>query len=158
MRLLLVQHGLALPKDVDPDRPLSAEGRTDVERLADFLGHTGLRFERVLHSGKTRAIQTAALLAGALAAGREPEASSGLSPNDPVEPVAKALAADGPDTLLVGHLPFLERLASLLLAGDPDGPAIAFRPGSAACLEGGPDGGWSLAWMLRPELLAPPPG
>ncbi len=38
---------------------------------------------------------------------------------------------------------------------DPDRPLLAFQPGTLACLEKDPDGGWALAWMLRPELLAP---
>ena len=34
MRLYLTQHGLAVPKDVDTDRPLSEQGREDVRHLA----------------------------------------------------------------------------------------------------------------------------
>lgn len=30
MRIYLVQHGLAIPKEVDPERPLSEQGREDV--------------------------------------------------------------------------------------------------------------------------------
>jgi phosphohistidine phosphatase len=55
----------------------------------------------------------------------------------------------------VGHLPYLGRLASLLLASDPDQPLLAFQPGSIACLEKDVRGHWTLAWMLRPELFAP---
>ena len=66
MRIYLTQHGLAVPKDVDPDRPLSEQGRQDVQRLADFLKNTGAQVEQVLHSGKTRAEQTATILAPAL--------------------------------------------------------------------------------------------
>ena len=63
MRLYLVQHGEALPKQVDPERPLSERGRSDVARVADFLKGAGIRVTRVAHSGKTRARQTAELLA-----------------------------------------------------------------------------------------------
>jgi phosphohistidine phosphatase len=55
---------------------------------------------------------------------------------------------------LVGHLPFMARLASLLLTRDPKAEIVAFQPGTVLCLEG--EGGtWRVAWMLRPELLAP---
>ena len=37
MRIYLTQHGLAVPKDVDPDRPLNEQGREDVRRLAELL-------------------------------------------------------------------------------------------------------------------------
>ncbi|MEA3276673.1 MAG: histidine phosphatase family protein, partial [Pseudomonadota bacterium] len=66
MRIYLTQHGLAVPKDVDPDRPLNERGREDMRRLADFLDKAGVHVEQVLHSGKTRAEQTAAILAEAL--------------------------------------------------------------------------------------------
>ena len=37
MKLYLMQHGDALQKDVDPDRPLSPRGRRDIEKIAAFL-------------------------------------------------------------------------------------------------------------------------
>ncbi len=52
MRIYLPQHGLAAPNEVDPDRPLSEQGREDVRRLADFLGSGGIEVEQVLRSGK----------------------------------------------------------------------------------------------------------
>jgi phosphohistidine phosphatase len=155
MRIYLTQHGLALPKDVDPDRPLSSQGRDDVRRLADFLGTADIQVEQVLHSGKTRAAQTATILAEVLLADGQPRAQPGLGPNDPVETLSAAIAAWSVDTLIVGHLPYLGRLASRLLVDDPDRPLLAFQPGSMACLEQDAQRRWALAWMVRPELLAP---
>ena len=86
MRLYLVQHGDALPEQVDPERPLSAKGRRDVEAVARLLASTGTRAVRVAHSGKLRAQQTAEVLAAALAPAAVPETMTGLNPNDPVEP------------------------------------------------------------------------
>jgi phosphohistidine phosphatase len=155
MRIYLTQHGLAVPKDIDPDRPLSEQGREDVRRLADFLANAGIQFGRVLHSGKTRAEQTAAILAEALLSTGEPRAHAGLGPKDPLEKVSPEIAFWSVDTLIVGHLPYLGRLASLLLASDPDRPLLAFQPSTMACLEKAADGSCTLAWMVRPELLAP---
>ncbi|HBT41126.1 MAG TPA: phosphohistidine phosphatase SixA, partial [Rhodospirillaceae bacterium] len=59
MRLYLVRHGLALTKDENPDRPLSAQGQKDVKRMASFLGRAGVRMPRVIHSEILRAQQTA---------------------------------------------------------------------------------------------------
>jgi phosphohistidine phosphatase len=155
MRIYLTQHGLAVPKDVDPDRPLSERGREDVRRLAEFLDKAGIRVGQVLHSGKTRAEQTAAILAEALVPEGQSQAHAGLGPKDPLEKLSPEIAFWSVDTLIVGHLPYLGRLASLLLASDPDRPLLAFQPGSMACLEKDAEGQWVLAWMLRPELLAP---
>ena len=152
MRLYLVQHGEALPKERDPDRPLSGPGRADVERLADFLAKRGVRAQRVLHSGKTRARQTAELLARAL--GGACEGRSGLAPNDPTGDVVQEASDWTDDVVLVGHLPFMGRLAARLVAGREDACVAAFRPGGMLCLERGEEGGWEIAWMLRPELTS----
>jgi phosphohistidine phosphatase len=157
MRIYLTQHGLAVPKDLDPDRPLSEPGRQDVRRLADFLKGAGVQVAAILHSGKTRAEQTAALLAESLLANGQPQARSGLGPTDPLETLVADIAFWSEDTLIVGHLPCLGRLASLLLAADPDRATLAFQPGSMACLERDANGGWVLVWMIRPELLAAGP-
>ena len=155
MRIYLTQHGLAVPKDIDPDRPLSEQGREDVRRLAEFLDKAGIQVGQVLHSGKTRAEQTAEILAEALLPDGQPQAHAGLGPKDPLEKVSPEIAFWSVDTLIVGHLPYLGRLASLLLASDPDRPLLAFQPGTMACLEKDAEGHWVLAWMVRPELLAP---
>jgi len=155
MRVYLAQHGLAVPEEIDPERPLSGQGREDVRRLAAFLEGAGIRIEQALHSGKARAEQTAELLARALLPAGRPQGRPGLAPNDPVEPLASEIESWFADTLLVGHLPFLGRLASLLLASDADRSTLAFQPGSLACLERDRNGHWALVWMLRPELLGP---
>ena len=54
MRMYLTQHGLAVPKDIEPDRPLSEQGRQDIRCLADLLDQAGIRVAQVFHSGKTR--------------------------------------------------------------------------------------------------------
>jgi phosphohistidine phosphatase len=56
--------------------------------------------------------------------------------------------------MLVGHMPFMARLASVLLAGDAVTLTVSFRPGSVVCLEEGDDEAWDIAWMIRPELIA----
>ena len=153
MRLYLVQHGEALAKDVDPERPLSERGVADVRRLAAFLAGARVTVDRVIHSGKRRAAQTAALLAEAMAAGVALEESGLIKPNDNPQAFDWQSGSWDRGTLIVGHLPFMARLVSHLLIDDADRPLTAFRPGSIVCLESGDDGRWSLSWMLRPELL-----
>ena len=156
MRLYVVQHGDALAKERDPDRPLSEKGRADAERLADFLGRRGVRVGRVVHSGKTRARQTADILARVLTPGRESEARAGLDPNDPTDAFADEAGRAGGDVVVVGHLPFVGQLVARLAAAREDAGVVAFRPGGMVCLErgeGGEGGGWAIAWMVRPELL-----
>ena len=153
MRLYLVQHGDAVPEEVDPARPLSAVGHSDVAAVARLLAAGKLRVAQVLHSGKLRAEQTAALLAGAVAPERAPAARSGLDPKDPTDGIAREVAGWDEDVMLVGHLPFMAKLASRLIAGRDDAGVVAFQPGTVVCLEHGARQHWTIAWMIRPELV-----
>ncbi len=154
MRIYLVRHGDALPADADPERPLSALGRSQVERVATFLGRAGIRVGTVAHSGKTRARQTAELLAAMVAAKGRIEGRTGMDPLDPALPLADEAETWKEDVMLVGHLPFMGKLASRLIAEGEDREVVAFQPGSVACLERKGATGWTLAWLIRPELLA----
>lgn len=152
MRVYLIQHGDALSKDVDPERALSGVGCADIERLAVFLEKTDLAVTRVLQSGKTRARQTAEILATRLAPMVVIEAASGIDPLDDPEPLARQLEASEESIAIVGHLPFLGKLVSRLVAGNEAADIVSFQPGSVVCLERSEDK-WTIAWMLRPELL-----
>ena len=152
MRIYLVQHGDALTKEIDPERPLSEKGRADVTAVARLLARSATGVARVVHSSKLRAAQTADLLAAPLAPGTVVEAMGGLGPNDPVEPVVNELLAITADIMLVGHLPFMGKLAARLVAGDEKLSIAAFVPGTVLCMEAGDDGGFSIAWMTGPAL------
>ena len=54
--------------------------------------------------------------------------------------------------MLVGHLPFLDRLASQLLVGDPHPGVLNFQPGALVKLTGR-GGGFSVSWMLSPAVV-----
>ena len=54
MKLYLVHHGDAVPADVDPQRPLSAEGRVGVEQVAGAAAQRAVKPAVVWHSGKLR--------------------------------------------------------------------------------------------------------
>mgnify|MGYP001827798839 FL=1 len=152
MKLYLVQHGEACSRDIDPERPLTDQGRADTDRLVGFLGQAGIRVQRVIHSGKLRAAQTAQQLAVVLAPAVEPERSSMLDPND--DPGAFDLETDQDrDTLVVGHLPFMSKLVSLLVTEDESRLVTAYQPGSIVCLEHDNGTRWHINWMVRPELL-----
>jgi len=56
--------------------------------------------------------------------------------------------------MLVGHLPHLARLASLLLVGDAHREIVRFRTAAMARLER-TDRGWALTWILTPDLVGP---
>lgn len=152
MRLYLVQHGAALAKQEDPARALSSQGVQEVTRMAAMLAAAGVSVARIWHSGKRRAEQTATILAKPLLSEGSIERVSGIDPLDPVQEFIADADVWQEDTLVVGHLPFLSRMVSLLLTGDPERELVAYLPASVVCLERGDSGQWILLWMLRPEL------
>jgi phosphohistidine phosphatase len=151
MKIYLVQHGEAEPKTVDPARPLTAQGRQDVQQVAAFAARLGLEVEQIRHSDKTRAEQTAEILGEALSPAEGVVTVSGLAPNDDVRPVAEALTRESQAVMLVGHLPFLARLAGLLVTGNPDRSVVQFRNAGIVCLAREEDR-WLVAWILTPEM------
>ncbi|MGD2136658.1 MAG: phosphohistidine phosphatase SixA [Gammaproteobacteria bacterium] len=156
MKLYLVQHGEALPKAEDPERPLSEAGTRDVQAMAAFLKAAGIRAGRVWHSGKRRAEQTADILARVVLSGGKTAAIQGIKPNDPVGDFVVDADVWEEDTVVVGHLPFMSRLVSLLTFGDPEHAVVSYSPGSVVCLERQAPHHWVVLWMQRPELLAGP--
>jgi phosphohistidine phosphatase len=152
--LFLMQHGVAVPEDVDPARPLSEEGQAAVDRVVARGRAAGVRIDVCLHSGKLRAEQTALALALGLDI-PDVRLREGLNPSDPVAPFADRLRADEPAgaVAIVGHLPFLDRLASLLVAGAEDAQVVAFHNAGLVKLVPKQDAaGYRLAWALVPEL------
>lgn len=156
MKLYLARHGKAVPEDVDPDCPLSGHGAEGIKELASFLSEKGVKADRVAHSGKTRARQTAEILAGLIAPDKAIEAIKGLKPMDPVQPVAKMAGELKEDTLLVGHLPFMGKLLSLLVSGDEEAGVAEFPAGAIACLDRDDNGNFSMAWITNPGSMRLP--
>lgn len=151
MKLYLVQHGHAVDKDVDPDRPLSDAGHREVERVAQFLEQARTQVPMVWHSGKTRAQQTAEILAARL--GARAELHPGLEPKDDPGAVIADVALFARDVVVVGHLPQLSLLAALLLRAKRDHEPVKFQRGGVAALESENGSAWQLCWMIVPELL-----
>ena len=153
MKLYLVQHGESVSKEINPDRPLSAQGELDVKQLADFLKRAGMSVDQIKHSGKTRARQTAEILAKVLLDNGDIEAIEGIAPNDPVESFAVTIPVLETNTILVGHLPFMARLVSYLITCEANQPLVAYQPGSVVCLEQDEGMNWQIQWMIRPDCV-----
>jgi phosphohistidine phosphatase len=156
MTVYLVQHGNPVPKEEDPDRPLSAQGRIDVEKMAAFLKRSGVRIEEVIHSTKTRARQTAELMAAILNPRITPMEKTGLSPMDDVHMIAEEIDQSQKELMIVGHLPHLAMLSSFLITGGKERPVIRFQQGGVVCLKRDQEyRGWTIAWVIVPERLPP---
>jgi phosphohistidine phosphatase len=152
MALYLVQHGKAHPKDQDAEQGLSQEGVAEVERIAGVARQYGVRVRSIRHSGKKRAQQTAEIFAVALSPDKGVQSCKGIDPLDDVTVVAGDLhSAD--DLMLVGHLPFMERLTAYLITGTVEKLVFKFQNGGIVCLDKGPEGRfWFIKWTLMPKI------
>jgi len=152
MTLFLVQHGKSLPKDIDPDQGLSEEGSSEVERIANVAKDYSIHISQISHSVKTRARQTAEIFASALKPSGGIHERSGLKPLDDVTAIADTI--DSKDNImLVGHLPFMERLTAYLITGSIEKAVFKFQNSGIVCLDKDPDTlSWIIKWTLMPNI------
>ena len=153
MFLYLVQHGKAKNEEEDLARPLSDNGIAEVKKIASFISRLDITVEEVLHSSKLRAKQTAEILAESLAIMNDVSEADSLAPLDDPALWADKLKRKTLSLMLVGHLPHLARLSSLLLSGDKEKSIIAFKMGGVVCLKRDDAGTWTLQWIITPEII-----
>ena len=148
-RIYFAQHGLAIDKKDDPERPLSKAGIQQSKIIAKFLQDSETPITCIFHSGKLRTSQTAEIFATAMNISSTP-AIDGLSPNDDVTLLAQSLNIN--NALYIGHLPHLDKLVAYLITGNDNGSIITFQNSAVACLEKY-DANYQLQWYLTPELF-----
>ncbi|HQO01926.1 MAG TPA: phosphohistidine phosphatase SixA [Spirochaetota bacterium] len=120
LRVFIIQHGDANPKDIDPERHLSEKGVNQAKRAAEFLKKLPFYPDIILHSEKARSIETAGVISFALG-GVRMDVRSTINPNDDIAGLLEelmALKGTGKSIMIVGHQPFLGKLVSALITGD----------------------------------------
>ena len=124
-----------------------------MERIAHSLAPLRLGLDRIEHSGKPRARQTAEILAVLLQPAEGAQMVAGLTPRDDVEPVSIRLRQESKNLMLIGHLPHLSRLASRLLGLDRDRAVARFQIAGVVRLDRDEAGQWEVRWVFPPELV-----
>ncbi len=153
MLLYLVEHAEAKRGEEDPERSLTAQGLTDIRRVAEYMAKLSIRVSTIYHSGKKRAIQTAHMLADFIRPKIPVVAAEGLFPMDDPGIWFERLKTIREDIMIVGHLPYLARLADLLLEGNSERNGIDFKTGCIVCLKKADNGKWAIEWMIVPEVV-----
>ena len=153
MFVYLVRHGEAKRAEEDPERGLTEKGFLDVGAVAGHIARICKEPVRIYHSGKTRTRQTASIISDALKAPGGVAGADALLPHDDPAIWCERLSALGEDVMLVGHLPHLAGLASLLLAGEKEKSVIDFKPGGVVCLRKDQSGQWLVEWMVAPDTV-----
>ena len=152
MALYLVQHGRNLSASEDPQKGLSPQGIEETERIAGVAAGYHVVVSRILHSGKKRARQTAEILAAHLLPGRQAKAHEGMAPLDDVRTFAGTLDT-AENVMLVGHLPFMERLIGLLVCENPERTVFKMQNSGIVCIDqvAGTDHP-VIRWALMPAI------
>ena len=157
MEIYLMQHGLYLPKEQDPDEGLSPEGEARIHASGKALKKMGITFDVILASPKKRSRQTAAIVAEEV--GVPPEKimeTEKVKAMTPPEETIKVLREYGANrkVLIAGHLPSLAEVASSLLT-EGSHATIAFERGGCCRIDVQdlPTHSGHLKWYLTPEQL-----
>ena len=154
MNLYVVQHAEAKLKEEDEQRPLTEYGFVYMRKVAAYIvAHTDARVTTIYHSSKKRSQQTAEIIAESL------EPSSGIKLGKELEPTSapwgwvEKLAQMDEDIMIVGHLPHLQRLSSLLLWKDESKKIIEFHNGGIINLTKDESGLWAIKWIIIPQII-----
>jgi len=145
MLLYLAHHGDAVSPAEDPQRPLSALGRAQVDRLSSQAAERAVRPAAIWHSGKLRARQTAEAYWRACNPLADFSAARWMQPGDPPR-IADLLLAETRDILLAGHMPHLDRLLQHLL-GESAPSAEGFPLNGLVAVEQ-VEAGWEARWRM----------
>ena len=154
MYIYLVQHGESKSKEEDPERPLTENGVQYTEKVAMYVSEKcNIEIKRIIHSGKKRALQTAEIFKEYL------NPPGGVVFEKELEPMSapwgwvEKLKDLEEDIMIVGHLPHLKRLSSLLLCQDESKTIIDFKNSGVVCLYKNESGIWSVFWVLVPSIV-----
>tara|TARA_B100000959_G_scaffold270148_1_gene316664 strand:- start:3 stop:482 length:480 start_codon:yes stop_codon:yes gene_type:complete len=156
--LYLLRHGDAVPDQENLLRPLSDQGKEEVRSTATQAKTYGINFDKVLHSTKVRAKQSAEIFCETLGLDVPLQESPHILPMSEPEPMLELCNETSGGLLIVTHLPFVNRLASLLIGGKEDAEQFTFKTASLLCLTQrsgsdllGPEGQWAVEhYISRP--------
>jgi phosphohistidine phosphatase len=150
MELTLIRHAIAEDGADDFARPLSKDGRRKFRRSVDTLEAMGVRFARVLHSPKRRALETAELLRALCDGPFEVTPLLAEAPSNELLPLLETH-----ELAVVGHEPHLSSLLAWLVLGDETaGSKFELKKGAVARLDGDvTPGGMRLRALWTPRVL-----
>jgi len=163
MRLLLLRHAIAEDRIAwaanghdDLERPVSAEGRKRMRRIAETLAWLEPEIDVLLSSPARRCVETAQILLASLPEEPRFQTAEELAPGGTSNAVLQRLKDHRQATTvaLIGHEPNLSRLAAYLLSGN-ERSFVEMKKGAGALLEFPrriAAGAAVLRWLVPPGL------
>ena len=152
-RLYLIRHGEAESERVSPARPLTDKGRNDTKKLAAFLKQSQAQAGIILHSDKLRAQETAQILQKLWCLKASLREEEGLNPNDDPQKILGKIERHSENLVIVGHLPLVERLLSLLMRWDESRVGVRFKEDTTVVLGKDTTSDWHIVLVVSPDSL-----
>ena len=153
MKAYLVRHAQAFPSSEDPEGHLTPLGENTAREVGKFLkNHIKAEIAHFYHSHKTRAKESAKIIAAQLNLRAPITEVDGLQPMDKPILWKENLNTIENDVLLVGHLPYLNNLARILLEPAGNLVEINFKNGTCLCLERYAPEHWVIDYEFSPEI------
>ena len=153
MELYLVRHAESKNKEEDPKRGLTDLGFVNVRKTARFVKKLDISVETIFHSDKLRAKQTANELAVGIKSVAGLKQRDGIAPMDDISSMKDEIQESDKNLMIVGHLPYMPKLASALLCGNENQNAVIFQNSCIVKLiRDERDKEWSLKWMITPDI------
>ena len=145
MQIYLMRHGKALYGKEDKD--LTTDGIKETKATAILLKEKSVTIDKIIHSGKARARETAEIVSDTLDEKIPVTYAENLNPNDEVKKTAELLDKSE-NLMIVSHIPFLPDLISYLVTGSPENSITAFGNSEIICMEF-KDKKWDIKWKIN---------
>ena len=160
LTLFILRHGEAGARITDAakdsDRALTANGRTEIEKIGRSLKESGLKPRRVITSPLRRARETAEIISHTLKIPATEEWED-LRPDGNRESVYQKLARieEGTSVVLVGHEPYLTSMIGEIIEA-PHAQLVLKKGGLAKVrvTSFAPRVRGELCWLLTPKLMS----
>jgi len=163
MLLLLIRHAAAAERDStlwpdDSQRPLTDKGRKVQAKVARFLSKNDLTPTVVITSPWVRALQTAEITVEGAGAKTPPVQCDALADDPDLARLNECVGRQPPEAIvaLVGHSPWMEELAAILIGGSASSMSIDFPKSGLMGLKVGDQlapGEAELRFFIRPKLV-----
>lgn len=148
MKIYIVQHGKSI-EDENGNKILSDEGILETNKAAHLAKeHYQIAPKRIYTSKKERSIQTADIFCDVLKP-KQCIKQDGLAPMDKPADMKCIIESLNEDIMIIGHLPNLSKLISVLLKTDIDMDILSITNSCIVCLEKEDKDYWLIDWVMK---------
>lgn len=152
MKIYIIRHGDAKSESEDIKRPLNEKGIQDIRKIGNFMKKLCIKIDKIYHSSKLRAKQTAEILSEYIEIKQGLIEITGLEPNADINILFDKFLEETEDFSIVGHLPYLSHFVSKLITGDENKSIIELKPASILCIEKTLQNNFIINFFISPEI------